>query len=209
MSRSDHCPFSRLNADSGRNQAIGARVPCSGRARNSFNDVERESPQLARPGDTPFPAADLLFANSRGFPLPSARTIPLRLPPDPRPVPDAPALHRDRSGDERPTVLVAVTEPFVAAGIHFVLEQDGFDVSAGVSSADEAVAAALATEPRICLLDQELDGDVVEATRRISALPRTPAGILSGSPERPAGPAALQAGAARYPAQTAQAPAPA
>jgi len=79
------------------------------------------------------------------------------------------------------TVLVAVSEPFVAAGIRFVLEQDGFDVSAGISTADEAVAAALATEPRICLLDQELDGDVVEATRRISALQRTATVILSDS----------------------------
>src|SRR5439155_10791602 len=94
------------------------------------------------------------------FPLLPARKIDLRLTPDTRPVPDAPALHPDRS-DERPTVLVAVSEPFVAAGIRFVLEQDGFDVSAGVSSAEEAVAFALATEPRVCLLDQELDGDVV------------------------------------------------
>jgi len=122
-------------------------------------------------------------------------------------VPDAPALHPDRSDDERPTVLVAVSEPFVAAGIRFVLEQDGFDVSAGVSSAGEAVAVALATEPRICLLDQELDGDVVEATRTISALPRTATVILSGSVDRRAVLAALQAGAAGYLLKSVEAPA--
>jgi DNA-binding NarL/FixJ family response regulator len=122
-------------------------------------------------------------------------------------VPEAPALQPERSGNERPTVLVAVAEPFVKEGIRFVLEQDGFDVSAGVSSADEAVALAFATEPQVCLLDQELDGDVVEATRRISALPRTATVILSGAVDRRALLAALQAGAAGYLLKSVEAPA--
>lgn len=105
-------------------------------------------------------------------------------------------------------MLVAVNEPFVAEGIRFVLEQDGFVVPAGVSSADEAVAVALATEPQVCLLDQDLDGDVVDATRRISAaLPRTATVILSGSVDRRAVLAALQAGAAGYLLKSVEAPA--
>jgi DNA-binding NarL/FixJ family response regulator len=92
-----------------------------------------------------------------------------------------------------------VREPFVAAGIRALLEQDGFAVSAVASNAEEAVSVALATRPAVCLLDEELDGDVAEATRRISdALPGAATVILASSGDRRTVLAALRAGAAGY-----------
>jgi DNA-binding NarL/FixJ family response regulator len=95
-------------------------------------------------------------------------------------------------------VVVAVAEPFVAAGICAVLEEGGLGVTS-VASDEHAIAAALATEPDALLLDADLDGDVVDATRRAAAaLPRTATVLLTAAVDRRAVVAGLQAGAAGY-----------
>jgi DNA-binding NarL/FixJ family response regulator len=99
----------------------------------------------------------------------------------------------------RPAVLLGLHEAFVSAGARFLLEQDGFAVAAVVADAGEAIAAARETRPDVCLLAQELPGDVLHATREIvRAAPRTAVVVLGRTVDRRAVLDALRAGAVGY-----------
>jgi len=97
------------------------------------------------------------------------------------------------------TVLVADTDQFVRAGIRVLLEEHGFAVCGEAGTAGEAIAAALARRPDVCLLDQELAGGSLTATREISdRLPGTAVVILGASVDRDGVLDALRAGAQGY-----------
>lgn len=90
----------------------------------------------------------------------------------------------DRTGARigPPTALLADDHVAARVGARLALEADGFCVVAEVGAADDAVAAALATKPRICLLAAHLPGDCISAIERISAeLPATKIVMLTSS----------------------------
>jgi two-component system nitrate/nitrite response regulator NarL len=65
------------------------------------------------------------------------------------------------------TVLLADDHDATKVGIRLALEGEGFEIVAEVSSADAAVAEAVALHPDLCLLDLYMPGGGIEATRRI------------------------------------------
>ncbi len=97
------------------------------------------------------------------------------------------------------TVLVAEADQFVRAGIRVLLEESGLEVCAECADAAEAVAGAVAQRPDVCLLDQELPGSSLEATREISKrLPGTAVVIIGVAVDRDGVLDALRAGAQGY-----------
>ena len=65
------------------------------------------------------------------------------------------------------TVLLADDHQATRAGIRLALEGRSFEIVAEVSSADAAVAEAVAHHPDLCLLDLYMPGGGIDATRRI------------------------------------------
>ena len=107
--------------------------------------------------------------------------------------------HRPAVVQVTATVLVADTDQFVRAGIRVLLEEHGFTVCAEAGTAAEAIAGATARRPDVCLLDQDLAGGSLAATREISErLPATAIVILGVSVERDGVLDALRAGAQGY-----------
>jgi len=97
------------------------------------------------------------------------------------------------------TVLVADADQFVRAGIRVLLEESGFDVRAEAADAAEAITEATAQRPDVCLLDQELPGSSLNATREISKrVPGTAVVIIGASVDRDGVLDALRAGAQGY-----------
>ncbi len=97
------------------------------------------------------------------------------------------------------TVLLADADQFVRAGTRVLLEESGFDVCAEAADADEAIAKAAARRPDVCLLDQDLPGSCLDATREISGrLPNTAIVILGSAIDRDGVLDALRAGAQGY-----------
>jgi DNA-binding NarL/FixJ family response regulator len=97
------------------------------------------------------------------------------------------------------TVLLADDHVATRAGVRAALEVNGFCVVAEVDGADDAVAAALVTEPHICLLASHLPGGCVSAIERISAaLPTTKIVMLTASESSFELMSALLAGADGY-----------
>ena len=97
------------------------------------------------------------------------------------------------------SVLVADADQFVRAGIRVLLENAGFDVRAEAADAAEAIVAAAAQQPAVCLLDQELPGGSIEATREIlRRRPGTAVVIIGASVDRDGVLDALRAGAQGY-----------
>lgn len=81
------------------------------------------------------------------------------------------------------TVLIVDDHAPFREYLRSVLEDDGFDVVADVGDAAEALAAVLATEPDLVLLDVHLgDGpDGFEVARQLAALPSPPTVIVTSS----------------------------
>lgn len=97
------------------------------------------------------------------------------------------------------TVLLADDQVPVRAGIKHALEPHGMRVVAEASSAEEAVRAALAHQPNVCVLAVELPGNGIEATRRIKqSLPETKIVLMAGSARDEELFEALRAGADGY-----------
>jgi DNA-binding NarL/FixJ family response regulator len=65
-------------------------------------------------------------------------------------------------------VVIADDHPSTRAGIRAALEVAGFEVSAEVGDADQAVEAALRHAPDVCLLDIHMPGNGIAAAGRIS-----------------------------------------
>ena len=75
-------------------------------------------------------------------------------------------------------MLLADREPFLGER-RAMLERAGFDVVASASSAEEAVDAALAVEPQLCVLADDLPGRSLDAVREIHAALPTEIAVLT------------------------------
>ena len=96
-------------------------------------------------------------------------------------------------------VVIADADQFVRAGVRVLLEESGFDVRAEAADAAEAIAAATAQRPAVCLLDQELPGGSLDATREIlKRRPGTAVVIIGAAVDRDGVLDALRAGAQGY-----------
>jgi len=97
------------------------------------------------------------------------------------------------------TVLLADNHDATKAGIHLALDDQPFAIVAEVSSADAAVAEAVAHHPDLCLLDLYMPGGGIEATRRIHLeVPESKIVVLTVSTSEEDVFAALMAGASGY-----------
>jgi len=97
------------------------------------------------------------------------------------------------------TVLLADNHDATKAGIHLALDDQAFAIVAEVSSADAAVAEAVAHHPDLCLLDLYMPGGGIEATRRIHLeVPESKIVVLTVSTSEDDVFAALMAGANGY-----------
>jgi DNA-binding NarL/FixJ family response regulator len=82
----------------------------------------------------------------------------------------------------RTTVVLADDHPPVRAGVRAALERDGFVVSAEAADGPSAVEAALREQPDIVLMDINMPGSGIEATRQIARqLPQTAIVMLTVS----------------------------
>jgi DNA-binding NarL/FixJ family response regulator len=85
---------------------------------------------------------------------------------------------------DRPRVLIADDHAPTRAGVRMALERGGIDVCAEVSSAPEAVEAALRERPDACLLDVHMPGGGPSAASSITLqLPATVVLMLTVSRE--------------------------
>lgn len=97
------------------------------------------------------------------------------------------------------TVLLADDEVGLRAGIKRALKGHGLTVVAEATTTEEAVSAALAHRPDVCLLAVELPGGGIKAAERINELvPETRIVILTGLHRDEDLFASLRAGAAGY-----------
>jgi DNA-binding NarL/FixJ family response regulator len=97
------------------------------------------------------------------------------------------------------TVVIADDDIGTRIGVRRVLEAAGLRVLADVSDASQAVAAALANAPDICLLATQLPGNGIFAAEQIrKALPPTKIVMLSAHEREEEMFAALRAGADGY-----------
>jgi len=103
------------------------------------------------------------------------------------------------TADRCATVLLADDHDATKAGIRLALEGQSFEIVAEVSSADAAVAEAVARRPDLCLLDLYMPGGGIDATRRIHfALPESRIVVLTVSTSEDDLIEALMAGASGY-----------
>ena len=96
-------------------------------------------------------------------------------------------------------VLVADDHAPTRAGVALALEHGGCEVCAEAANADDAIAAAIAERPDVCLIDLEMPGSGIRAVGQITAnLPGTRVVVLtvSSSPDDLFD--AIRAGAAGY-----------
>lgn len=96
-------------------------------------------------------------------------------------------------------VLVADDHPPTRAGVALALERGGCDVCAEAANADDAIAAAIAERPDVCVVDLDMPGSGIRAVAEITtSLPDTRVVVLtvSSSPEDLLD--AVRAGAAGY-----------
>jgi DNA-binding NarL/FixJ family response regulator len=97
------------------------------------------------------------------------------------------------------TVVIADDDVGTRIGVRRLLESSGFRVLADVASAPEAVAAALAHGPDICLIATQIPGSGILAAERIrQGLPPTKIVMLSASDREEEMFAAFRAGADGY-----------
>lgn len=127
------------------------------------------------------------------FTLPVSETLPVAgadgLPPQ-----------EPAAGSEAIRVLLVDDHPFILRGLRTLLRHTpGLQVAGEAESADEAVSRAAALEPDVVLMDLNLPGGGLNATRRIlAARPSTRVLILTAEPDDGCVRAALQAGARGY-----------
>jgi DNA-binding NarL/FixJ family response regulator len=97
------------------------------------------------------------------------------------------------------TVVLADDQVPVRAGIKRAIDPHGMRVVAEAANADEAVWAALAHQPDVCVVAAGLPGNGIEATRRIKqSLPETKIVMMTGSARDEELFEALRAGADGY-----------
>jgi DNA-binding NarL/FixJ family response regulator len=100
---------------------------------------------------------------------------------------------------DRPRVLIADDHTATRMGVRMALEADGCSVCAEAANAGDAVRAAVAEQPDICLVDLGMPGDGLRAVAGIvAALPETPVLVLTVSRSSDDLLDALRAGASGY-----------
>jgi DNA-binding NarL/FixJ family response regulator len=103
------------------------------------------------------------------------------------------------TADRFATVLLADDHDATKAGIRLALDGQRFEIVAEVSSADAAVAEAVAHHPDLCLLDLYMPGGGIDATRRIHfEVPESKIVVLTVSASEDDVFDALMAGASGY-----------
>jgi DNA-binding NarL/FixJ family response regulator len=103
------------------------------------------------------------------------------------------------AADRCATVLLADNHAATRAGVRLALEDEGFEIVAEVSTADAAVAEAIARQPDLCLLDLYMPGGGLDATRRIHVeVPESKIVVLTVSTSEDDVLDALMAGASGY-----------
>jgi DNA-binding NarL/FixJ family response regulator len=96
-------------------------------------------------------------------------------------------------------VLIADDHPPTRAGVRAALEESGCEICAEVANAADAVNAAIATEPDVCMLDIDMPGNGLRAVAGIAGrLPGTPIVMLTVSRRSEDLFDALRAGASGY-----------
>ena len=96
-------------------------------------------------------------------------------------------------------VLIADDHPPTRAGVRAALEESGCEICAEVANAVDAVNAAIATEPDVCMLDIDMPGNGLRAVAGIAGrLPGTPIVMLTVSRRSEDLFDALRAGASGY-----------
>ena len=96
-------------------------------------------------------------------------------------------------------IVLAEDDPSTLAVVRHALESDGFHVVAEARDADEAVAAVLRHRPDVCLLEVDLPGDGIAASREICAqLPTARIAMLADSTAEDRVVKAINAGADGY-----------
>jgi DNA-binding NarL/FixJ family response regulator len=102
--------------------------------------------------------------------------------------------------DRRPTVIVVDDHPVFRHGLVALLAEDGIDVLAQAGTVADALAAVVAHQPDVVIMDLHLpDGSGVEATRHITAAhPSIRLLVLTMDGTDGATLAALRAGARGY-----------
>ena len=130
------------------------------------------------------------------FTLPASELPPAGL--DEATAPGAPADRAAEGGAVR--VLLVDDHPFILRGLRALLgHSPGVAVAGEAESADEAVRRAAELEPDVVLMDLNLPGGGLHATRRIVAeRPETKVLILTAEPDDRCVTAALHAGAHGY-----------
>lgn len=85
------------------------------------------------------------------------------------------------------------------AGVRVVLEREGFEICGEAKDAEGALALVAQERPKLCLVDVELAGGGIEATRKITRLvPETTVVMLTASASDEHMVAAFRAGANGY-----------
>jgi DNA-binding NarL/FixJ family response regulator len=104
-----------------------------------------------------------------------------------------------RRSVEAATVVLADDHEATRTGVRLALEPRGFVVVAEAATADDAVAAAIAHRPALCLLDVYMPGSGIDAATRIHvAVPETKIVVLTVSADEHDLLEALAAGASGY-----------
>lgn len=110
-------------------------------------------------------------------------------------------LSRGPRGGAHPRIVIVIADDNdpMRRSVRLALEQDGFIVSAEGTTAPDAIAAALADPPDLCLLDVDIPGGGITAAEEIrSQLPETRVVMLSETQDESDFFAALEAGASGY-----------
>jgi signal transduction histidine kinase/DNA-binding NarL/FixJ family response regulator len=113
---------------------------------------------------------------------------------------DSPPVEESAAGGEAVRVLLVDDHPSILRGLRALLRHTrGVEVAGEAESADEAVNRAAVLEPDVVLMDLNLPGGGLDATRRIlAARPSTRVLILTAEPDDGCVRTALQAGARGY-----------
>jgi two-component system, NarL family, nitrate/nitrite response regulator NarL len=112
------------------------------------------------------------------------------------PVAAAVRVEKDRAMADAIRVVIADDHELLRSEIHRDLTAAGVDVCAEAEDADAAVAAVLAREPDLCLLDVSMPGGGIQAAAEIKARrPLTPVVMMSAAADDETLARALGAGA--------------
>lgn len=95
---------------------------------------------------------------------------------------DPPRVGRDASGSGGLKVVLAGNDPLAMTRVCDALEEAGFLVVAKVHTAKQAIEAVLRHHPQVCLLEADVVGDSLDASRQIRfRTPETKIALIAAS----------------------------